>query len=68
MSKRTPRSKQKSVWREKCLIYTYDAIEFIKWRMEIQLKSKAVHLEQTLRYEQRQKYELCVNCNNTSEN
>jgi len=31
--------------------------------MEIQLKPKAVHLEQTLGYEQRQKYKLGVNCN-----
>jgi len=31
--------------------------------MEIKLKSKAIHLEQTFRYEQRQKYKLGINCN-----
>jgi len=49
-------------------LYTYDAIEFVKRRMKIELKSKAIHLEHTFRYEQRQKYKLGVNCNQQNDN
>jgi hypothetical protein len=42
------------------LLCTHNAVEYVERRSEIDLKTEAVHFEQTLAYKQSQKQELGI--------
>ena len=47
------------------LCSTYNAVENVERRLKVEMRTKAVHLEQHLEYEQTEKHELGVICTRT---